>query len=101
MVGLMTNHAKLQLMTGTWRLLGWFKAASTTEGAVYNPRVHIVNLKKNSPVVRFVAPEPDQEEENPPAHEERVAPPANDTPATTPPVSDNSATTPTATSAHL
>lgn len=56
LVSLMVAHAKKELSTGTWRLLGWWKAASTTEAAVYNPRLHIVNLVKNQPVVWFVTP---------------------------------------------
>lgn len=54
----MTQHAKTELTTGTWKLLGWWKAATTKEGAVHSPRVHIVNLEKNQAVAQFVAPAP-------------------------------------------
>lgn len=76
MVSLMMTHAKAQLMTGTWRLLGWWKAASTTEGSVYNPRLHILNLTKNEPVVRFIAPAPPQND-NAPANDNAAAPANN------------------------
>lgn len=52
----MMDHVEHQLSEGTWNLMGWFKAVTTKEDGVVQPKFHVVRLEKNSAIERFVVP---------------------------------------------
>lgn len=52
----MIEHVECELLDGTWNVLGWYKASTTKNNGIIHPRLHIVRLRKNGPIRKFVVP---------------------------------------------
>lgn len=50
----MMDHVENQLSEGTWNLMGWFKAVTTKEDGIVQPKFHVVRLETNGVTERFV-----------------------------------------------
>jgi hypothetical protein len=65
------DHVENVVCEGTWKVMGWWKAATTDETATFFARVHIVHIEKNgqirmwSPTAPTVVAETDTVPEQP------------------------------------
>ena len=52
------RHVHAQITDGTWKLLGWWRAATTKDdvSSLVVPKVHIVNMEKNGVVAKYALP---------------------------------------------
>ena len=73
------DHIQAQLQDGTWRVLGWMKAATTKDDATLcTQRMHIVKMERNGgpPLKYALAPPASPSQGGSPPHGLATAPPS-------------------------
>ena len=59
--GQMVEHVERAVQDKTWDIVAWWKGSAKKEeesAPLITPKVHIIKIAKNVPIVRFVPPAP-------------------------------------------